>query len=70
MQVIKDKIRYIGVDDENLDLFEGQYPVPKGISYNSYIIEDDRIAIVDAVDLRRKDQWLSNLADALCGRKP
>lgn len=70
MQVIKDKIRYIGVDDENLDLFEGQYPVPKGISYNSYIIEDERIAIVDAVDLRRKDQWLSNLADALCGRKP
>lgn len=69
MQVIKDKIRYIGVDDENLDLFEGQYPVPKGISYNSYIIEDDKIAIVDAVDLRRKDQWLSNLADALCGRK-
>lgn len=70
MQVIKDKIRYTGVDDENLDLFEGQYPVPKGISYNSYIIEDDRIAIVDAVDLRRKDQWLSNLAAALCGRKP
>lgn len=70
MQVIKDKIRYIGVDDENLDLFEGQYPVPKGISYNSYIIEDERIAIVDAVDLRRKDQWFSNLAAALCGRKP
>ncbi len=71
MKDFAENIRFIGADDDNLDLFEGQYPVPNGISYNSYLIIDEHIAIVDAVDLRRTDDWLANLADALPeGRAP
>lgn len=54
-------IKYIGADDDNLDLFEAQYPVPHGISYNSYLIDDEHIAIVDAVDARRRSDWLANI---------
>ncbi len=65
-------IIYVGADDDNLDLFEGQYPVPQGISYNSYLIEDQQVAIIDAVDRRRTADWLSNIATAVrtIGRSP
>lgn len=70
MLTIADNIRFIGADDDSLDLFEGQYPLPDGISYNSYLIEDEKIAIVDAVDIRRCDEWLDVVASALAGRQP
>ena len=70
MHSIAPNIRFIGVEDDNLDLFEGQYPVPGGISYNSYLIEDAKIAIVDAVDRRRCQDWLMQLDTALAGRTP
>ncbi len=70
MQSFNPNIRFVGTVDDNLDLFEGQYPIPKGISYNSYLILDDRLAIVDAVDKRRRSDWLAALDDALDGRQP
>ena len=69
MTISKD-IRYIGVNDHEVDLFEGQYPVPNGISYNSYVILDEKIAVMDPVDLNFGEQWLENLAAQLEGRKP
>ena len=69
MNITKD-IRYIGVDDTDIDLFESQYAVPEGVSYNSYLILDDEVAIMDSVDRRRCDAWLARLTDALAGRKP
>ena len=63
-------IRYIGVDDTTIDLFESQYIVPNGISYNSYLITDEKIAIMDTVDRRKSDEWWTNLEDALEGRTP
>ncbi len=70
MRHITPNIRFIGAEDDNLDLFEGQYPIPGGISYNSYLIEDEKTAVMDAVDIRRCDDWLDNLAAALQGREP
>ena len=67
---VTDTIRYIGVDDTDLDLFESQYIIPNGISYNSYLIEDERIAIMDTVDLRKSGEWWKNLESALQGRTP
>ena len=67
---VTEKIRYIGVDDTTLDLFESQYIVPNGISYNSYLIMDEKIAIMDTVDLRKSEEWWSNLNTALDGRTP
>ena len=67
---ITENIKYIGVDDLTLDLFEGQYIIPNGISYNSYIIFDEKIAIMDCVDKREEAQWLANLADALADKTP
>ena len=67
---VTEKIRYIGVDDTTLDLFESQYIVPNGISYNSYLIMDEKIAIMDTVDLRKSEEWWSNLNTALEGRTP
>lgn len=67
---ITDNIQYIGVDDLTLDLFESQYIVPNGISYNSYIIHDDKIAIMDCVDRREEAQWMANLTAALAGKTP
>lgn len=67
---ISDSIRYIGVDDREIDLFEGQYIVPNGIAYNSYLIIDEKIAIMDTVDKRKADEWLDNLKSALDGRTP
>ena len=69
MNITKD-IRYIGVDDTDIDLFESQYAVPEGVSYNSYLILDDEVAIMDSVDRRRCDAWLARLTDALAGREP
>ena len=67
---ITDKIRYIGVDDTDIDLFESQYVVPNGISYNSYLILDEKVAIMDTVDYRKHEEWLANLDAALEGRTP
>ena len=63
-------IQYIGVDDTTIDLFESQYIVPNGISYNSYLITDEKIAIMDTVDRRKSDEWWANLEEALAGRTP
>ena len=63
-------IKYIGVDDLDIDLFESQYVVPEGMSYNSYLIEDEKIAIMDTVDHRKGDEWKANLTAALAGRQP
>ena len=67
---VTDSIRYVGVNDKKIKLFEGQYKVPNGISYNSYVIMDDKIAVMDSVDASYTDEWLNNLAAALMGRKP
>ena len=67
---ITNDIRYIGVNDHQVDLFEGQYVVPNGMSYNSYVILDDKIAVMDTVDRYFTDEWLSNLSKVLEGRKP
>ena len=67
---VTDTIRYIGVDDRDLDLFESQYEVPNGMAYNSYLILDEKIAILDTVDERGQDAWIANLTGALDGRKP
>ena len=69
MEIAKN-IKYIGVDDMDIDLFEGQYEVPEGISYNSYLIDDEKIAVMDTVDARKTEEWLSNLEAALAGRTP
>ena len=63
-------ISYVAVDDTSIDLFEGQYVVPDGMSYNSYIILDDKIAVMDAVDKAKIAQWLENVENALDGRTP
>ena len=67
---ITDTIKYVGANDETIDLFEGQYHVPHGVSYNSYVILDEKIAIMDTVDRRATDEWLSNLEGVLEGRTP
>ena len=67
---ISQSVRYVGVDDKTIDLFEGQYVVPNGISYNSYIILDDKIAVMDTVDRRASDEWMDNAEAVLDGRKP
>ena len=67
---ITNDIRYIGVNDHNIDLFEGQYIVPNGMAYNSYAIIDEKIAIMDSVDANFKDEWHGNIETALDGRKP
>ena len=69
MNITQD-IKYIGVNDRDIDLFEGQYIVPNGMAYNSYVITDDKIAVMDTVDARFKDEWLSNLEKALDGKNP
>lgn len=67
---ISDSILYVGVNDKDIDLFEGQYKVPNGVSYNSYVIMDEKIAIMDTVDIRKKDEWLKNVEEALQGKTP
>ncbi len=70
MKNITDSILYIGVDDTDIDLFEGQYTVQNGVSYNSYLIKDEKIAIMDSVDKRKSEAWLANLDTALGGKTP
>jgi flavorubredoxin len=67
---ISDEILYIGADDKDLDLFESQYAVPNGVSYNSYLIKDEKIAIMDTIDKRKTNEWLENLDRALDGKIP
>ncbi len=67
---ISNNIKYIGVDDKTIDLFESQYTVPNGISYNSYLILDDKIAVMDTVDARGTDEWFKNLDKTLNGKLP
>lgn len=67
---ITDNIKYVGVNDKTIDLFEGQYVVPNGVSYNSYILIDEKIAVFDTVDKRKTEEWLDNVEIALGGRVP
>ena len=67
---ITNDIRYVGVNDHEIDLFEGQYAVPNGMAYNSYVIMDEKIAVMDTVDTKFTHQWLDNLEESLQGRKP
>ncbi len=67
---ISDAIRYVGVDDKDIDLFESQFIVPNGVSYNSYLIMDEKVALMDSVDGRKTDEWLSNIETELDGRLP
>ena len=67
---ISENVIYIGADDKDIDLFESQYVVPNGISYNSYLIKDEKIVIMDTIDKRKTDEWLENLEKALKGKKP
>ena len=67
---ITDSILYVGVDDKTLDLFESQYIIPNGVSYNSYVIMDEKITIMDTVDARKTDEWLQNVEQVLGGKTP
>ena len=67
---ITDDIHFIGVNDYTIDLFENQFVVPNGMSYNSYLIEDEKIAIMDTVDKRATDEWIKNVETVLNGRTP
>lgn len=67
---ITNDIRYVGVNDHKVDLFEGQYVVPNGMSYNSYVIMDEKIAVMDTVDINFTHEWLDNIAEVLDGKKP
>ena len=70
MKLVRDGIFYVGVNDHHLDLFEGQYIVPNGMAYNSYIIRDELIAVVDSVEKNFKDEWLNNIKEVLGDVKP
>lgn len=70
MKNLSENIQYIGVDDTDIDLFEGQYVVPAGMAYNSFLIQDEKIAVTDTVDFRKVADWEANLEKALAGRKP
>ncbi len=67
---ITDKIKYVGVNDKTLDLFESQYAIPNGISYNSYILQDEKTAIMDTVDKRKINEWLENVKEVLKNKEP
>ena len=68
--MITNDVKYIGVNDHQIDLFEGQYIVPNGMAYNSYIILDEKVAIMDSVDAKYKDEWLNNIKNVLGDKKP
>lgn len=70
MFYVTENIKYVGVDDLDIDLFEGQYTVPDGVSYNSYVCIDEKIAVLDTVDVRKAENWLENLEEALNGAQP
>ncbi|MBQ9956069.1 MAG: flavodoxin, partial [Ruminococcus sp.] len=67
---ITNDIRYVGVNDHSIDLFEGQYIVPNGMAYNSYVIMDEKIAVMDTVDANFTHQWLDNIQNTIGNRKP
>ncbi|MBQ1691733.1 MAG: flavodoxin, partial [Erysipelotrichaceae bacterium] len=67
---ITNTIKYVGVNDHRIDLFEGQYKVPNGMSYNSYVIIDEKIAVMDTVDQHFTHEWLDNIQSVLNGRQP
>ena len=67
---ITNDIKYIGVNDHEIDLFEGQYIVPNGMAYNSYVILDEKIAVMDTVDKNFGEEWLRKLEAELAGRQP
>ena len=67
---ISDSIKYVGVNDHEIDLFEGQFEVPMGMAYNSYVILDDKIAVMDSVDQKFGDEWLKNIENVLAGKNP
>ena len=67
---VSDSVKYVGVADKELDIFESQYPLPNGMLYNSYVIMDDKVAVLDTADKRAVDGWLLNVDKALEGRKP
>ena len=68
--LLNTSIVYIGVDDKTIDLFEGQYTVPNGVSYNSYVLLDDKVTVLDTVDARASEEWFANLESALGDRQP
>lgn len=68
--MITDTVKYVGADDKTIDLFESQYVVPNGVSYNSYVILDDKIAVMDSVDLRATEEWFANLDEVLGDKEP
>ena len=68
--MFSEKVKYIGVDDTDLDLFESQYHVPQGMCYNSYVLMADSITVMDTVDRRKTDEWMAKLEAALNGAKP
>ena len=70
MKSFSDSVKYIGADDKELDLFESQYPIPNGVSYNSYVILDEKTAVMDTIDERKTDEWFENLERELGGRTP
>ena len=67
---ISQSIKYVGVNDHKIDLFEGQYNVPNGMAYNSYVIIDEKVAVLDTVDAGFGDEWIANLKAVLDGRMP
>ena len=67
---VTDNVKYIGVDDKDIDLFESQYVVPEGVSYNSYVIMDEKITVMDTVDARATEEWVSNLKEVLGDKSP
>ena len=69
-ELVTDSIVYVGVNDHEVDLFEGQYVVPNGMAYNSYVILDEKIAVMDTVDQKKTQEWLENVKEALSGRQP
>lgn len=69
MEITRD-IKYVGVNDHEVDLFEGQYVVPNGMAYNSYVVLDEKVTVFDTVDAHFTHQWLDNLESVFAGRKP
>ena len=70
MNKVTQSVYMVGVNDHEIDLFEGQYTVPNGMSYNSYVIDDDKIAVLDTVDARFTHQWLDNIQQVIAKRNP
>ena len=70
LRQVTDTILYVGANDHEVDLFEGQYVVPNGMAYNSYVILDEKVAVMDTIDASKTDEWLKNIAKAIGSRRP